>query len=64
MTIRGNWGVDFVKQSQFKVEHLERLLEQMKEPIVLGNEKVIDWDAFKHFCLLVSEDKPESIENE
>lgn len=64
MTIRGNWGLDFVEQSLFKKEHLERLIEQMKEPITLKDIPIVDWDTIQSCYLTIDEDKPESIENE
>lgn len=64
MTILGNWGRGLVEESLFKVEHLERILEQMREPIVLKDVPTFDWGDFKYFCSLISEEQPESIENE
>lgn len=64
MTIHGDFWADSVEESLFKVEHLERILEQMKEQTVLKDVQAIDWDAFRYFCKLFVEDKPESIENE
>lgn len=58
MTIRGNWGIDLVEQSSFKVEHLIHILEQLENQKIMGN-------SFNYIILdELPVEEPESIENE